>query len=179
MCKQFNIRCSASALCICYQWLFRASYISSPQNTWMDTLSRGQLILSEWVISQASFLQLLRLQNLQVDLFARPGNVHLSMFGRPFHHPQAAVHDALTADWNSETTCFIHQLSSPCAFENFTNSFAAAILGLPPYQPLPGGQSSSQGASWSSSYYRSISCSEECSLMHKRAKSLTFCAFKF
>ena len=29
-----------------------------------------------------------------------PRNAHLPMFGCPFRHPQATVHDALSADWN-------------------------------------------------------------------------------
>ena len=49
---------------------------------------------------KSRFHQLLRLQSLQVDLFAHPGNARLPVFGCPFRHPRAAIHDALTADWN-------------------------------------------------------------------------------
>ena len=66
-----------------------------------------QLLPSEWVISQASFLQLLRLQNLQVDLFAHPGNARLPVFGYPFRQPRAADHYARTADWNRWSASYL------------------------------------------------------------------------
>ena len=87
-------------LCLLHQWTIRASYNPGPQNTWADSLSRGHFIPSEFVLAQESFHQLLRLQSLQVDLFAHPGNARLPVFGCPFRHPRAAIHDALTADWN-------------------------------------------------------------------------------
>ena len=110
LCKRLNIFAGQlQSLCIRHQWLFRASYIPGPRNTWADALSRAQLILSEWVISQASFLQLLILQSLQVDLFARPGNygVSLPVFGGSFRHPWAAVHDVLTTDWNRWSASYL------------------------------------------------------------------------
>ena len=101
------------SLCIRYRWSIRPSYTPYPQNTWANALSRGQLISSEWVLSQTSFLQLFRLQTLQVELFAPSGIARLLVFRCPFLPPPPPPPSGSQRRINCKLELVEHNLSVP------------------------------------------------------------------
>ena len=94
-------------LCNLNGWDLMAKHIPGHLNSWADSLSRNHIIRSEWTLTQQSFSLLPRSKELQVDLFAHPGNAKLPTFGCLFHHPLASIIDAISADWNRWTAIYL------------------------------------------------------------------------